>query len=238
MSTAIRRYLKEHAQLPKESLRTNIPVSLRTEADAQLSNHVTTTTVTLATNIANPAKRLQAIHTESEQAKKLAHAGGKGVVELFQMMPPILVSAIMETLPAEQAPQILGANLIVSNLRGSPVPMYIAGARMEKLYPMSIITAGMGINFTCMSYCEWMDFGIVVDPDLVPDHHSIADNLQDAFTLYLELCPADEKSRKKTSGKKPPVRKKAPAKKGSSQKGAQKDREEKEARKHDTIVNP
>ncbi|MCB1687679.1 MAG: wax ester/triacylglycerol synthase family O-acyltransferase [Halioglobus sp.] len=200
VSTAIRSYLKDHAELPKQSLRTNIPVSLRTEADEQLSNKVTTTTVTLATNIANPAKRLEAIHLESEKAKQLARAGGKGIVELFQMMPPILVSAIMETLPADQAPQILGANLIVSNLRGSPMPMYIAGARMEKLYPMSILTAGMGINFTCMSYCDSMDFGIVVEPDLVPNHEAIAEKLQEAFTLYLGLCTP----RKKRVSKSPP----------------------------------
>ena len=218
VSTAIRSYLQQHSELPKVSLRTNIPVSLRTEGDDQLSNKVTTTTVTLATNIASPKKRLEAIHAESEQAKALAHAGGKGVVELFQMMPPILVSAIMETLPAEQAPQILGANMIVSNLRGSPIPLYIAGAKMENLYPMSILTAGMGINFTCMSYMDLMDFGIIVDPDLVPDHESIADALHNALIDYLELCSPRRKAAKKSPTKK--TAKKAAPKKTTRKKSS------------------
>ena len=85
----------------------------------------------------------------------------------------------MESLPAEQAPQILGANLIVSNVRGTPIPMYISGARLESMYPMSILTAGMGINFTCVSYCDTMDFGIIVDPELVPQHTELATGLEE-----------------------------------------------------------
>ncbi len=61
VSSAIRSYLLEYAKLPEESLRTNIPVSIRSEVDDQLSNKVTTTTVTLATDLDDPLARLQAI---------------------------------------------------------------------------------------------------------------------------------------------------------------------------------
>ncbi len=202
VSGAVRTYLLEHAELPEHSLRTNIPVSLRTAGDDQLSNRITTTTVTLATNIDDPAERLRAINRESTEAKAQAHADAMGVVEMFQMMPPILVSTIMESLPAEQAPQILGANLIVSNVRSSPIPMYIAGARMEKMYPVSILTAGMGINVTCVSYLDAMDFGIVVDPDLVKGYMAIADALEATLAVYLRLCKPARKRRKTTAAAK------------------------------------
>ena len=195
VSSAVRSYLDEYAELPGESLRTNIPVSLRLAEDAQLSNKVTTTTITLATHLEDPVARLQAINQESEQAKAQAHDGAIGVVELFQMMPPILISTMMESLPAEQAPQILGANLIVSNVRGSPVRMYIAGARMENMYPMSILTAGMGVNFTCVSYLDSMDFGIIVDPDLMPHSETITSRLEGALIEYLALCRPEPSSR-------------------------------------------
>ena len=216
VSSATRRYLLAYSELPAEPLRTNIPVSLRSDTDDSLGNKVTNTTVTLATDLDDPVARLRQINRESEQAKAKAHGGSKGVVELFQMMPPILISTLMESLPSEQAPQILGANLIVSNVRGMPVPMYIAGARIENMYPMSIITAGMAINFTCVSYQDCMDFGIIVDPDLVPHHHSIAGGLETARKEYLAQCRPKRKSTKRTTsgakGKRTrkPVRRKKP----------------------------
>ncbi len=211
VSTAVRAYLLEHAELPSNSLRTNIPVSLRSESDDKLSNKVTTTTVTLATDLEDPLARLEAICRESTQAKEHAHSGAPGIVELFQMMPPILVSTLMESLREDQAPQMLGANLIVSNVRGSTEDMYIAGARMESMFPISILTAGMGVNFTCISYRDSMDFGVIVDPDLVPNHESITTGLEDALTEYIALCQPEKKTQKKPAAKakrKPAARKK------------------------------
>jgi WS/DGAT/MGAT family acyltransferase len=210
VSGAIRRYLQAHGRLPGEPLRTNIPVSLRSDKDDSMSNRVTNTTVTLATDLDDPVARLRAINRESEQAKAKAHSGGKSIVELFQMMPPVLISTIMESLPPEQAPQILGANLIVSNVRGSPAPMYLAGALIEHMYPMSIITAGMAVNVTCVSYGDSMDFGIIVDPDQVPDHHSIAAGLQIARKEYLAQCrPRRASTRPAPAAAKPKTRRKA-----------------------------
>jgi WS/DGAT/MGAT family acyltransferase len=210
VSSAIRSYLLQYSQLPDESLRTNIPVSIRSEVDDQLSNKVTTTTVTLATDLDDPLARLQTINLDSEQSKAHAHSGATGVVELFQMMPPILVSTLMESLREDQAPQMLGANLIVSNVRGSPTPMYIAGARMDNMYPMSILTAGMGVNFTCVSYHNNMDFGIIVDPDLLPHHDTIASGLEDALAEYIALCKPSRKNRKQSAAKAKAKRKSTP----------------------------
>jgi diacylglycerol O-acyltransferase / wax synthase len=205
VSTAVRGYLQRHSELPSQPLRTNIPVSIKSADDDQFSNKVTNTTVTLATDLEDPVERLQAIHAESEQAKAMAHAGSKGMVEMFQMMPPILVGTLMDSLPDDQGPQMLGANLIVSNVRGSPFPMYIAGARVENMCPMSILTAGMGINITCISYAEGMDFGIMVEPDLVPHHEDLAAELELAMAQYHALC--QPKTRRK-----PKARPKAKAK--------------------------
>lgn len=202
VSGAVRTYLLAHASLPEHSLRTNIPVSLRTARDDQLSNRVTTTTVTLATDIADAAQRLRAINRESTAAKAKAHAGELGMVELFQMMPPILVSTLMDSLPIEHAPQILGANLIVSNVRSSAIPLYVAGARMVKMYPVSILTAGMGINVTCVSYLDAMDFGIVVDPDLVAGYETLAPALEETLSEYLALCKPAPKRRKQPATRK------------------------------------
>lgn len=220
VSSTVRDYLLEHAELPPNPLRTNIPVSLRASGDEQLSIRVTNTTVTLATDLGDPVARLQAIHEESEQAKARAHSGAPGMIELFQMMPPIMVSTLMDSLREDQAPQMMGANLIVSNVRGSPVPMYIAAARIEKMHPMSILTPGIGINFTCVSYRDNMDFGVVVEPDLVPNQEALASGLEAALEEYLALSrlKPKTKTRKKTAAKpkKSPTPKKARPKKAAA----------------------
>lgn len=216
VSTGLRNYLLSRGQLPELSLRTGMPVSLRSEDDDEISNHVTQVPVTLATDQEDPIARLQAISEDCEDAKQLAHSGGKGFIEFLQALPPLMVSALMATTSPEQATQMLGSNLIVSNVRGSDNPMYVAGARMETMYPMSIITSGLGINFTCVSYMEQVDVGVTIEPNLVPDPWEIIDGMAIALEDYLALATrkkvrrkAAPKSRKAGAAKKAAPRKRA-----------------------------
>ena len=159
VSTSVREYLKVRGDLPRLSLKTGIPVSLRTDDDDKISNRVTQASVTLATDLANPVDRLKAISSDCEETKKLIKSGGKGMLEIMQTMPPWMVTAMMGAASPEQTSQMLGSNLVVSSVRGSDKTMYIAGARLETMYPMSIITHGLGLNFTCVSYVDQVDIG-------------------------------------------------------------------------------
>lgn len=199
----MRAYLQAQGNLPAQPLRTSMIVSLRTEADDEFSNKVTNTSVTLATDLADPEQRLRAIHDETERAKREARGGAKGLMEIMQMLPPLLVNTMVHATPPDQAYQMMGANLIVSNVRGSSAPMYVAGARMETMYPMSIISPGVGINFTCVSYADNIDFGVTIDPELLPEPWTIIDGLEMALAEYMALA-----------GKKPAPKKKAKAKAG------------------------
>jgi WS/DGAT/MGAT family acyltransferase len=211
VGSVMRNYLLAQDQLPAESLRASMAVSLRSKADDDFSNKVTTTSVTLATDLDDPAERLRAINRESELAKRQARSGAMGFMEVFQMMPPILINTLLEVTTPEQALQIMGANLILSNVRGSPNPLYIAGVRMETMYPMSVIMHGVGINITCLSYTDQIDFGVTVAPELVPEPWSIIDGLEVALSEYVAL-----------TRKKPTRRKKAAARKAARQRAARK----------------
>jgi diacylglycerol O-acyltransferase len=72
-------------------------------------------------------------------------------------------------------------NLVVSNVPGPQFPLYCAGARLVAHYPVSVITDGMGLNMTVMSYDGHMDFGIVSDRDQMPDLSSMMDRLRDSL---------------------------------------------------------
>jgi hypothetical protein len=85
------------------------------------------------------------------------------------------------------------------------VPVYLAGARVETLYPMSVITGGMALNITCVSYAEKLDFGLTLDPDVIDHAWSLMDAMERELAAYLSGVPG-----KPGSGKKTPPRKKAP----------------------------
>jgi hypothetical protein len=61
----------------------------------------------------------------------------------------------------------------------------MAGARLEAQYPISVVTDGMGLNITVMSYCGELNFGIVADREQMPDVWSLIEWLRDA-TAELE----------------------------------------------------
>jgi hypothetical protein len=73
-------------------------------------------------------------------------------------------------------------NLVVSNVPGPQFPLYMAGARLEAHYPISVVTDGMGLNITVMSYCGHLDFGIVADREQMPDLWSLTEWLGEALT--------------------------------------------------------
>jgi hypothetical protein len=60
-------------------------------------------------------------------------------------------------------------NLVISNVPGPQFPLYLAGAQLVANYPVSVITDGMGLNITVMSYMGHLDFGIVADREQMPD---------------------------------------------------------------------
>jgi hypothetical protein len=60
-------------------------------------------------------------------------------------------------------------NVIISNVPGPPVPIYIAGARQLAAYPVSFLVDGVGLNITVFSYENRVDFGLVADREMMPD---------------------------------------------------------------------
>jgi hypothetical protein len=70
---------------------------------------------------------------------------------------------------------------VISNVRGTPVPLYTAGARIESIYPMSILGQGQALNLTVISYMGKVDFGFTYEPDVVEDAWDLAAQIRPAF---------------------------------------------------------
>jgi diacylglycerol O-acyltransferase len=74
---------------------------------------------------------------------------------------------------------------------GPQFPLYMAGARLEANYPISVITDGMGLNITVMSYDGHLDFGIVADREQMRDVWKLIDWLQESLAELKPRTPQE-----------------------------------------------
>ena len=185
---ALRSYLESHDELPEAPLVTGVPVSTRAPGDTEQNNQITNMFVSLATDVADPIERLQAIYKSTASAKAMTKAiGARQIQSIGEVASPLILSSAIKTVYRtglmSKAPMRI--NTLVSNVPGPPMPLYMCGARITGIFPSSVILEGMGLNVTVFSYEERLDFGLHVDPDLVPDAWALADGIKAALAELL-----------------------------------------------------
>lgn len=204
-SSALRRYLAHRGGIPSKPLTAAMPISLRTADDAEYTIRATMPLVSLHTQIADPLQRLRAIHEAADAVKSMVHRV-KGVMPLD--FPSIGVPWVMHTLAELYGRTHIGgvmpplANVVISNIHGPPVPLYVAGARMSSYWPLSIVDHGLGLNITVMSYAGAMGFGFTTARAAVPDAHALTRALEAA----LEELAAKSKRARPRSARAAPAR--------------------------------
>jgi hypothetical protein len=72
-------------------------------------------------------------------------------------------------------------NTVISNVTGPRQRMYWNGARLEGIYPTSIVTEGMAMNITMVTYDQQVDFGIIACRRSLPQIQRFIDYLEDAL---------------------------------------------------------
>jgi hypothetical protein len=141
-------------------------------------------TAPLHTEIEDPVSRLNQTHQSLLEMKERHRALPAGLLQdANEFIPPALFSRAARltfSLGASRASRPAW-NLVVSNVPGPQVDLYMAGARLEAHYPISVITDGMGLNITVMSYRGRLDFGIVADREQMPDVWKLIGWLADAL---------------------------------------------------------
>ena len=81
-------------------------------------------------------------------------------------------------------------NLIISNVPGPTVDLYLCGARLNGVYPLSAIADGQGLNLTVLGSNGKLNFGALADRDLVPDVELIVEALKDELVALSDACGA------------------------------------------------
>jgi WS/DGAT/MGAT family acyltransferase len=174
---ALRRYLKSKRELPEASMAAMVPMTLRgTEKGGDVGNQVGFTVMSVCTDIEDPVERLLAIRDAAQTSKRVTDAIGKELArDLLEFVPNVL----SQTLTRYVQPPRIG--LIVSNVRGPDVPLYMAGARLVNYAPISIATNGMGLNVTGFSYAGTMWICAVSCREMLPDPAFFATCLRESF---------------------------------------------------------
>lgn len=159
-SGALRYYLLEQNALPDTPLIAMVPVSLRTEEEADAGgNMVGAILCNLATDTDDPAQRLLTISDSMRSNKKV-----------FSQLPrfqALAVSAVntsalaLAAVPGWVASTSPPFNIIISNVPGPTQPIYYGGARLDGNYPLSIALDGQALNITLASNADNLDFGLV-----------------------------------------------------------------------------
>ncbi len=184
---ALRAYLQDIDALPEAPLVAAVPVSTRDVADDELGNRVANMMVSLATDAADPAERLQTIHRAASRAKRLTAAlQARKSLAISEGAPPVAIRLVWPFLATGmEALTLTPSNLIISNVPGPTFPLYIGGARIESIIPVSALLLGMGLNVTVMSYQDDLEFGFAADPSGIPDVWALADGVPRALDALI-----------------------------------------------------
>ncbi|MDQ6782209.1 MAG: wax ester/triacylglycerol synthase family O-acyltransferase [Actinomycetota bacterium] len=156
---ALREYLRSLCALPDAPLVAMTPVSMRsTDAGDSTGNAVGAIRCDLATNVTDPVERLATIQASIGMGKAaLGQSSQLQATALSAMvMAPLVASSL--SLVRNLAPPPF--NIIISNMPGPTKPLYLRGARLEGLYPLSIPFNGQALNITVTSYNGSLDFGL------------------------------------------------------------------------------
>lgn len=205
VGTAMRSYLIERGELPDATLIASCPVSLRSGGDDSVGNHVGNMFASLATDLDDPGERLMRIHESTMSAKEMHQAlAAHQIMGLTETTPPglIALAARMYTSAGLASRTPPAASVVVSNVPGPPIPLYLAGGRLEALYPMGPLLMGMSLNVTTLSINGSLDFGFMSCPDTVPNLQSMADAVPVALA-ELEEAARRVKRSKATKASKP-----------------------------------
>lgn len=191
-SGAVRSYLAGRDELPEESLVAAVPVSLRREGDKALGNQITEVNVAWATDVEDPIERIYAIHDSAAAATTAARSGSFNLPQaLAETLVPGALSLMMRATAAQSDQAPLPCNAVVSNVRMSPIPIYVAGAKIESMVPISILAPTQGMNITLISYLGELHFGVVADPERVESVWEVADGIPKALGELEEAAEKD-----------------------------------------------
>jgi diacylglycerol O-acyltransferase len=194
---ALRRWLLER-DVPVDGLELKalVPVSVRTENEhGELGNKLTAMRGPLPVGIEDPVERLRAVAAAMDALKASKQPLGAeaiwGLNDWFRdFAPPILLAP---TAAINFSTRLF--NLLVTNFPGPQVPIYVLGRELTAVYPIGFLAHRHALAIAILSYNGQVGFGLLADPEALPDAERIAGHLAAAVAELRDAAqiasPAD-----------------------------------------------
>ena len=174
------RLYHEHHGADVEHLRMTIPINLRTEADPAAGNRFAPARFPVPIAIADPIERMRSLGAlvrewRAEPAIRLTHPLAGALNRLPTSVTTALFGAMLK-----------GSDFTTTNVPGSPFPVYLGGARVERFYAFAP-PSGSSMNIALMSHFDQCCVGVVTDTTAVPDTDTLMSCLQAGFDEIVAL---------------------------------------------------
>ena len=187
---------------PATTVRAMVPVSVRSASDvADLGNRVSGLIVDLPVGEPNPLMRLAQVSYATKAHKESGQSvGADALVALSGFAPPTL-HAVGARLANGLTRRMF--NLVVTNVPGPQVPLYVAGARMLEMFPVVPLASGQVVTIGLTSYAGGVYYGLNADRDAMADVDVLAALIEESLA---ELVMASmETTQRRSSALQEPV---------------------------------
>lgn len=168
----LRKYLERHGELPEESLVAWVPINARQGPQSSgegKSNHVTSMTAPIYTNIKDPVERLQLVVAATQKSKTAKSGVSARVMTDLSKHVPAATQVLASRLVLRAGAAAQMCNLFISNVPGPQVPLYMNGAKQVGHYGMAPLVNGMGLFIATPSYDGYVSFNITSTREVLPD---------------------------------------------------------------------
>ena len=179
-SGALREYLLSQDALPKKPLIAMVPASVRDD-DSSMSNRITMILANLGTHKEDPLERLAIVRRSVQNAKeKFKRMNSNHILNYSAFV----YSAAGLNIASGLLPKRQAFNLVISNVPGPREPLYWNGARLDALYPASIILDGQALNITMTSYLDKLEVGLTACRNALPKMQNLLTHLEEEIQRF------------------------------------------------------
>jgi diacylglycerol O-acyltransferase len=181
----VRRHLERHGEQPGR-LKAMVPVNVRDESAAgELGNRISFIFMELPCEEPGAEERLRQISRATTRAKTSGEpAGATTVLDLAAAAPSVLQRALSRLVASPRT-----FNVVVSNIPGPQLPMWMLGCRLREAYPIVPLADRHALSIGFTSVDDGAFFGIYADRDAGPDAELLARDIGDELDELRELCP-------------------------------------------------
>jgi WS/DGAT/MGAT family acyltransferase len=176
---ALREFLATHdSDTDHRVLKAMVPVSLRTDDEhgETLGNRISLIIVDLPVDEADPLARLDRIHASTGELKGSGLIdGAEAIIRIADAVTPFAVP--LTQFVSRQIPM----NLVITNIPGPPIPLYLLGAPIRRTYPYVEVIDNQGLTIAVVSYEDRLFFGITSDRDVISDLGDVAASIEREF---------------------------------------------------------